>query len=67
MYATCAVSAEENDGVARRLFAKYGGAAALDPPEFAEGEAAEFGRIILPDVSGWGPLYVARFRKESLL
>jgi 16S rRNA (cytosine1407-C5)-methyltransferase len=64
VYATCALTAEENDGVARRLFAKYGDTAELDPPEFSEGEKTEFGRIILPDNSGGiGPMYVARFRK----
>jgi 16S rRNA (cytosine1407-C5)-methyltransferase len=35
-----------------------------DPPDFTEGEATEYGRIILPDVcNGMGPMYVARFRK----
>jgi 16S rRNA (cytosine1407-C5)-methyltransferase len=63
VYATCALSSEENDGVARRLFAKYGSALEADPPEFAEGEATEFGRIILPDRAGFGPMFVARFRK----
>ncbi|MDR1251886.1 MAG: 16S rRNA methyltransferase [Treponema sp.] len=64
VYATCAVSAEENDGVVRRLFEKYGGLAVPDPPEFTEGEKTEFGSIILPDNSGGiGPMYVARFRK----
>ncbi|MDR0583434.1 MAG: 16S rRNA methyltransferase [Treponema sp.] len=67
VYATCALSAEENDGVARRLFEKYGGLAFLDPPDFSEGEKTEFGRIILPDNSGGiGPMYVARFRKTPV-
>jgi 16S rRNA (cytosine1407-C5)-methyltransferase len=76
VYATCALSAEENDGVARRLLEKYGGGrtadgantcgtAELDPPDFAEGEKTKLGRIILPDNSGGiGPMYVARFRKS---
>jgi 16S rRNA (cytosine1407-C5)-methyltransferase len=63
VYATCALSAEENDGVARRLLAKYGGAVTLDPPCVTEGEAAELGSIILPDRSGLGPMYIARFFK----
>jgi 16S rRNA (cytosine1407-C5)-methyltransferase len=63
VYATCAVSAVENDGVAGRLLEKYA-AAALDRTDFSEGEATEFGRIILPDLSGCGPMYVARFRKN---
>ncbi|MDR0402873.1 MAG: 16S rRNA methyltransferase [Treponema sp.] len=66
VYATCALSAEENDGVAERLLAKYGDRAALDPPDFPEGEATRFGRIILPDCSGGsGPMYVARFLKKA--
>jgi 16S rRNA (cytosine1407-C5)-methyltransferase len=69
VYATCAISAEENDGVAGRLLTRYGDRAVLDPPDFPEGEQTRFGRIILPDCSGGGgPMYVARFlnsRKES--
>jgi 16S rRNA (cytosine1407-C5)-methyltransferase len=65
VYATCALSAEENDGVAERLLAKYGNRVALDPPGFSEGEQTRFGRIILPDCSGGsGPMYVARFSKK---
>jgi 16S rRNA (cytosine1407-C5)-methyltransferase len=64
VYATCALNPEENDGVAGRLLEKYG-EAELDPPDFPEGEAAKYGRIILPDTSrGMGPMYVARFRKN---
>ena len=65
VYATCTLSAEENDGAARRLLKKYGGEAALDPPDCAGGEATEFGSIILPDRSGMGPMYIARFRKTG--
>jgi 16S rRNA (cytosine1407-C5)-methyltransferase len=65
---------EENDGVAGRLLEKYGvdtvkaagapGVALLDPPDFTEGEATRYGRLILPDTSGgMGPMYVARFRR----
>ncbi|MDR0731062.1 MAG: 16S rRNA methyltransferase [Treponema sp.] len=83
VYATCALDPRENDGVAGRLLEKYGragrkDAAFLDPPDFAEGEATRYGRIILPDTGGgafgdaigdssggWGPMYVARFRKGA--
>ena len=68
VYATCALTEEENDAVAARLLSKYGDAAEPDPPDFPEGEAAHFGRIILPDRSGGrGPMYVARFRKRPCL
>jgi 16S rRNA (cytosine1407-C5)-methyltransferase len=64
VYATCALSPEENDGVAARLLKKYGGQAIPDPPDFPEGEPTALGRIILPDQAGGsGPIYVARFRK----
>jgi 16S rRNA (cytosine1407-C5)-methyltransferase len=66
VYATCALDPRENDGTAGRLLEKYGTAVVPDPPDFTEGEATRYGRIILPDASGGsGPLYVARFRKGS--
>ena len=70
VYATCALSPEENDGPVSRLLEKYAGKIELDEPDFSDGEKTEYGRIILPDVStvngvgsGMGPMYVARFRK----
>jgi 16S rRNA (cytosine1407-C5)-methyltransferase len=64
VYSTCALSFDENDGVAARLAAKYGGRARLDMPDFCEGACTEYGRIILPDAdSGLGPMYIARFYK----
>jgi 16S rRNA (cytosine1407-C5)-methyltransferase len=66
VYATCALTEEENDGVARRLPEKYGPAVETDEPDFTEGEKTAWGRIILPDTSGGlGPMYVARFRKRA--
>jgi 16S rRNA (cytosine1407-C5)-methyltransferase len=66
VYATCALSAVENDGVVRRLIEKYGAAAEPEPPDFSEGEQTEFGRLILPDTAGGiGPMYVARFKKTQ--
>jgi 16S rRNA (cytosine1407-C5)-methyltransferase len=65
VYATCALSPEENDAIAERLFKKYGNTVLLDEPDFAEGEKTQFGRIILPDAcNGMGPMYVARVRKS---
>jgi 16S rRNA (cytosine1407-C5)-methyltransferase len=66
VYATCALSPEENDGVASRLREKYGNAVIPDEPDFPEGEKTAIGRLILPDAAGGiGPMYVARFRKET--
>jgi len=71
VYATCALSPIENDGVVSRLLEKYARAIELDEPDFAEGEKTKYGRLILPDTSegaeapsGMGPMYVARFRKR---
>ena len=65
VYSTCAISPVENDNVASRLFEKYGDSAALDEPDFIEGEKTQYGRIILPDIcEGLGPMYVARFTKR---
>ncbi len=71
VYSTCALSPEENDGVAGRLAAKYGDRAAYDPLSIEEAgsdtpafERTEFGILVLPDVSrGAGPMYVCRVRK----
>jgi len=65
VYSTCAVNPAENDGVIRRLLEKYGGSLEPDPLNFTEGESTAYGRIILPDACGCGPLYVVRFRKTQ--
>jgi 16S rRNA (cytosine1407-C5)-methyltransferase len=60
VYATCALSPEENDGVVARLVAKYGAEVVLDKADFTEGEETRFGRLILPDEDGGlGPMYIA--------
>jgi 16S rRNA (cytosine1407-C5)-methyltransferase len=65
VYVTCAVTPEENDGVAARLIEKYRDEAVLDTPDFPEGEPTDYGRIVLPDTcGGMGPMYVARFGKK---
>ena len=66
VYATCALSVEENDGPVSRLLEKYAGKIELDEPDFAEGEKTAYGKLILPDMSnGMGPMYVGRFRKKE--
>ncbi|MDR1399829.1 MAG: 16S rRNA methyltransferase [Treponema sp.] len=68
VYATCAISAEENDGVVSRLMKKYTGEVVLDEPAFKEGEKTTFGRLILPDeTNGMGPMYIARVWKNRKL
>ena len=65
VYATCALSPEENDGPVGRLIAKHGDAVMLDCPDGAGlAEATGYGVLFLPDRAwGAGPLYVARVRK----
>ncbi|MCX7656591.1 MAG: 16S rRNA methyltransferase [Treponemataceae bacterium] len=66
VYATCALTPQENDEVFRRLIKKYGGRMQLAKPDFSEGEETEFGKHILPDNNGgMGPMYVARCIKIS--
>jgi 16S rRNA (cytosine1407-C5)-methyltransferase len=68
VYATCALSPDENDGVVSRLTEKYGDEVITDEPDFPEGEKTGYGRLILPDTNnGIGPMYVARFRKGEAL
>ena len=65
VYATCAITAEENDGPVSRLLSKYAGEIELDEPDFEAGEKTNYGKLILPDLAdGMGPMYVARFRKK---
>ncbi|PKL25607.1 MAG: 16S rRNA methyltransferase [Spirochaetae bacterium HGW-Spirochaetae-3] len=66
VYATCALSPEENDSPVRRLFEKYGDDALLDPLPDADGaERTVYGVHYLPDrAAGAGPLYVARVTKR---
>jgi 16S rRNA (cytosine1407-C5)-methyltransferase len=68
VYATCALSPEENDDPMERLFQKYGGALEDDPIPSAKGaERTAHGVMYLPDTSaGAGPLYIARIRKAAV-
>jgi 16S rRNA C967 or C1407 C5-methylase (RsmB/RsmF family) len=69
VYATCALSPEENDGPVGRLFKKYGESACNDLIEEGQApafEATEHGIQYLPDrSSGAGPLYIARVRRKA--
>lgn len=67
VYATCALSPDENDGPMRRLFKKYSEVAIKDDIKEGEApafEATEYGIQYLPDhSSGAGPLYVVRLKR----
>lgn len=66
VYATCALSPEENDGPVDRLFAKYGDEVEADPLDASPAaERTGRGLIYLPDrAGGAGPLFIARVRKR---
>lgn len=59
VYSTCALSQLENDDIIRKLHQKRLGRFELIRKEFPFGEPTEFGWQILPDVTGWGPFYLA--------
>ncbi len=75
VYATCALSEEENDGPVRRLKKKYGQAVILSLPVLVDADSAaltslaektDFGIQFLPDVChGAGPLYVSCILKKA--
>jgi len=72
VYATCALSPEENDGVVRKLVKKYPDVSIIFPeadshPDLAHHvpEKTDFGTMIMPDSSsGSGPLYFALVKKN---
>ncbi len=66
VYATCALSPDENDGPMQRLYAKYGPMVEPDPVTPVSGaEITDQGILFLPDLSaGAGPLFIARVRKK---
>ena len=59
VYSTCALSPQENDGVVLKLKKKYGDRYRILKPESTVGESTECGTQLLPDISGWGPIYFA--------
>ncbi len=72
LYSTCALSPDENDGVAGRLVKKYPDVEVIEPVPLSaavlpsmRGEKTVYGTHILPDSgNGAGPLYYALFRKK---
>ncbi len=77
VYATCALSAEENDGPVLRLRKKYGDAVGLSLPEPADEDSAHLAALaektgcgiqFLPDAChGAGPLYVSCINKKAAM
>jgi 16S rRNA C967 or C1407 C5-methylase (RsmB/RsmF family) len=65
LYATCSISAEENDGVVARLLERRAGRVECCRPDWQTGEATEHGQALLPDTTGEGPMYAALLRRVS--
>lgn len=66
VYSTCSISPLENDSVIARLMKKRPGVVRIvreKPPGFDFAEKTEFGWMILPDRSGYGPLYAAALER----
>lgn len=65
VYSTCALSPQENDGVAGRALRKLGDAIEIDRSLTSpRGEPTEYGVSILPDrAGGAGPMYVCRLHR----
>lgn len=75
VYSTCSIAYEENDGVVQKLLShkRYGvGLRVRDPldgldtmmPILKGVERTDFGAILLPDASGYGPIYWALLEKD---
>ncbi|MGP1576163.1 MAG: SAM-dependent methyltransferase [Treponema sp.] len=66
VYATCALSYEENDANILKLLKKYGSAVNVHQPD-CTGEAARYGCLFLPDrCNGAGPLYFSLIEKNDM-
>lgn len=63
VYSTCSISSTENDAVIARLLKKREGEAVVRPLSFDIGEATEHGWQILPDETGYGPIYLAALER----
>jgi len=66
LYVTCALSPLENDGVVRRMLERGRHSAELEPISAEIGAKTELGWHILPDESGFGPMYFALLRKAAV-
>ncbi|MEL6545796.1 MAG: RsmB/NOP family class I SAM-dependent RNA methyltransferase [Myxococcota bacterium] len=65
VYSTCALDPRENDGVVAKILRKRKGRVELAPSTSPIGEASELGMHILPDATGFGPIYFAVLRRTT--
>ena len=64
LYSTCSLSPLENDGIIAKMLKKRKGLFEV-VPTVSEGEDSEYGKMILPDREGWGPIYFCLIRKTE--
>ncbi len=69
LYSTCSISNLENDDVIEKILLKKEDSVELSLPTFDHPfiEKTKFGYQILPDISGFGPIYFSRLRKKEHL
>lgn len=65
LYATCALTPEENDGVITRLLERGRHPGRVERVSLRRGEPTEHGVRFLPDAGGFGPLYFSLLRKAK--
>lgn len=66
LYATCALTPQENDEVIEKALDRRGDRLEVIPATLPSGETTQFGTQVLPDrAGGAGPLYACLLRKRS--
>jgi hypothetical protein len=55
----------ENDGIIQKMKKKRAGLFHILSLEEKEGDNTEYGKIILPDREGWGPIYYCLLQKSK--
>lgn len=63
VYSTCSISQTENDDVIKKILNKKKDLITLNKLNLDIGEPTEFGWQILPDKTGFGPLYFSQMHK----
>ncbi len=63
LYSTCSLSSLENDGIIEKMLKKRKGYFTVTDIRSEEGENTKYGKMILPDQGGWGPIYFTLLQK----
>lgn len=65
VYSTCSLTQEENDSVVSKLLKKHKDSLELIQKPYPFGDKTETGWHILPDLTGFGPIFFAVIRKKN--